>query len=881
MTSAAALSKAKDKNEALTLARDWIASQRDAIKAAFLETGDAAQMLAAQTEMLDALLRGLYDSARGKKQSLPVAVVAVGGYGRAEMFPYSDLDILFLYEPHKAEAAAQLAEYILYVLWDLGLKVGQAHRTVDEALNLARLDTVIRTNMLDARFVAGDRQVFDAFQGEFKAANQAENALSFVEAKLAERDARHQRFGDSRYVLEPNVKEGKGGLRDLHTLWWLASYAYPIDSLRDLVKMRLLSAEEYRNFDRARQFLWRVRAHLHYISGRPEDRLTFDRQHAVAEQMGYGHPSKNRAIERFMRRYFAAVRTVGNVTRIFCALLEDEKKRKPQHPFAWLTNAPWMLGPFRLEGERITVRHNDIFTHAPWLMLELFHVAQKQGLDIHPKALRLVARNLRLVGDELRHDARANAMFLEIMLYPRNVEVTLRRMSESGLLGRFIPDFGRVVGQTQFNMYHVYTVDEHTLFAVGILQSLEQGHMKEEAPLASELIHAIQMRRVLYLALFCHDIAKGQGADHSELGEKVVSKLTARMGFTEAEIETAAWLVRYHLLFSNTAFKRDLNDPKTIADFVAEVQSPERMRLLLILTVADIRAVGPAVWNEWKATLLRDLYTRAEQFMGTGHVVMPRQQTEQLRADLRARLPGWSEEELDDYIEQGNPGFWNACDVSHHATIARMLRQAQHMKLPLLIDTQHDHVRGITEFIICTFDQHELFSKIAGAISLGGANIINAKIFTLKGGMAIDVFQVQDVSYKAFDRPDRLAKVAVYIEQALSGELKLADMLAKRSLPLDKSRNVFTIPGQVFIANNASNIYSVIELSGRDRAGFLYDVTRAIAELGLSVATAHISTYGTQVSDVFYVKDIFGMKILHETKLRQVRERLLEAVNKP
>ncbi|NBO20249.1 MAG: HD domain-containing protein, partial [Proteobacteria bacterium] len=354
------------------------------------------------------------------------------------------------------------------------------------------------------------------------------------------------------------------------------------------------------------------------LCGHAEDRLTFDRQQAVAEHMGFGHSSPNRTIERFMRRYFVAVRTVGTTTRIFCALLEEEKKRKPRYPTVWSWSGGWGISPFRLDGERLNVRNEDAFEHEPQLMFELFRLAQDYELDIHPRALRNVSNHLHLIDDTLRSDSRTCSIFLDILLSKKDPETALRRMSEAGVLGKFIPDFGRVVGQTQFNMYHVYTVDEHTLVAIGLLNALELGHMREEAPLASDLFKRIKMRRVLFLALFCHDIAKGQGADHSILGERVVTRLAKRLGFSAAESEMAAWLVRHHLLFSNTAFKRDLNDPKTISDFVAQVQTSERMRLLLILTVADIRAVGPAVWNEWKASLLRDLYVRADQAMGTG-----------------------------------------------------------------------------------------------------------------------------------------------------------------------------------------------------------------------------------------------------------------------
>jgi [protein-PII] uridylyltransferase len=860
--------------EPLVTLRPWLVARRQSIQDAYIHNGDPDTLLAAQTQLYDDLLQLLFAM---HPQNLSLAIVAVGGYGRREVFPYSDIDVWFLYQ-EESDAIKKVSEAILYVLWDLGIKVGHAHHSIDHAISESLTDFTVRTNGLDARFLSGSSVVFKRFQQRYEHEVIQGRELGFVEAKLTERDARHLRFGDSRYMLEPNVKEGKGGLRDLQMLWWLARYVYPIKTIHDLVDLKLLTQDEYDLFDQARQFLWRVRIYLHYLCERGEERLTFDRQHSLAVSMGFAHPSKNRSIERFMRRYFVAVRTVGSMTRVFCALLEDEKKRQPHKSLAWLWHMPWTLGHFRLNGERLDVRSELAFEVNPILMIELFRIAQLHGLDIHPRALQWIARNLYRIDDAIRNDSKANALFMEILLGDQP-DKALSRMSEVGVLGRFIPDFGRIVGQTQFNMYHVYTVDEHTLVAMGILHAVEKGRVKDELPLASEIIQRLQMRRVLFLSLFCHDIAKGRSGDHSELGEKVVAKLAKRFGFSADETDTCAWLVRHHLLFSNTAFKRDIDDPKTIQDFVALVRSPERMKLLLVLTVADIRAVGPTVWNAWKGALLRDLYRRSEQCMGTGQVQLKQHQSGQFRHDLQARLLGWNDVDIDAYLEQGNPSFWANFDLARHAVIARMMREAAHMELPLLVDTQHHYENSISEIIVCTFDQNRLFSKIAGAISLAGANIISAKIFTLKNGMIVDVFQIQDALGQVFDRSDRLAKMSVYMEQALADELNPASLFLDRSIHRTASnRSATTTSAQVIVDNDASNVCSVIELIAPDRTGFLYAIANAISELGLSIATAHISTYGTQVADVFYVKDAFGMKLIHATKIQQVKDVLLNAI---
>lgn len=873
--------KSARKDAILLHARQWLAQEKEAIKTQFLKDNDPYKMLAAHTALMDALLANFYAQATEGKTPA-IALVATGGYGRAELFPYSDIDMLLLYDGKESRDAARIAEFILYLLWDLGLKVGQAHRTIEDAIEAAKKDMTIRTSLLDSRLVAGDSAIYAKYRTRFSREILKDSVSAFIDAKLDERHERHKKFGGSRYMLEPNVKEGKGGLRDLHTLWWLATYAYPIKSLHDLVDLRHLTPEEYATCDEARRFLYRVRIHLHYIAGRAEEQLTFDRQHELSIAMGFAHPSANYGISRFMRRYFVALRTVGNVTRIFCALLEDEKKRTPHNAFTWLWHNPWKLGGFKLDGQRLMPRHANMFAQNPISMLELFRVAQQHDLDIHPRALQLIARGLPRIDAKLQNDPKANEIFLDILLSDKGPEVALRRMSEAGVLGKFIPDFGRVIGMTQFNRYHIYTVDEHTLVALGILHAIEKGTIKNEVPLASDVIHRVRMKRVLYVALLCHDIAKGRGGDHSLMGEKIVMRLAARLGFSADEIATAGWLVRHHLLFTNTVFKRDVNDPKTISDFVAEVQNSERLKLLVVLTVADMRAVAPGVWNHWKGALMRDLYQRADAAMGTSQVELKKHQAAQFKQDLLKKLDGWSERDVDQYIEQGNPTIWTACDIPHHAIIARMLKQAESMALPLLIDTQHHYEHSITEITLLTADQHGLFSKIAGAVSLAGANIISAKIFTFKNGAAVEIFQVQDITGDVFDRADRLAKMSVYIEQVLSGELDLTEAFSKRRREYrGKPQGIEPIAGQVFIDNEASNVHTVIEITGQDRIGFLYHVTRAIADLGLSIATSHISTYGVQVADVFYVKDLFGMKITHEAKLRTIRETLLDAVNSP
>ena len=855
----------------LDTVRPWLAEAQAQARAWFVESQDAERLAFHLSSIADHLIGSLFDYFTGS-DAPQISVIATGGYGRREQCPYSDIDVLFLYSPNHAKDAAAISESLLYFLWDLGLKIGQAHRNVDETLLLAHDDMQIRTTLLDARLVAGDRTLFIHCMRRLKLEVIDGSTLEFVGAKLAERDARHARFGDSRYVLEPNVKEGKGGLRDLHTLWWLARYAYHIESLDELVELGHLTPEELAAFHHSTQFLLRARAHLHYLAGHADERLSFDKQLAIARAMGYGNSNPNLAITRFMRRYFMAVRTAGSLTRIFCALLEDEKKRKPQRPLGWAKLEPKQQDFFTLDGERLSIAREDLFVDHPTAMLTLFHVAQEQALDIHPRALRAITRNLHRIDDAFRKDPEACRIFLSMLQSDKGPEITLRRMNEAGVLGRFIPEFGRIIGQTQFNMYHVYTVDEHTLVALGILHAIDQGLIRDEAPMASDIMPRITQKHVLYLALFCHDIAKGRGGDHSELGEHIAVKLGKRFGFSDEESATAAWLVRNHLLLSNTAFKRDLNDPKTIADFVAEVQTPERLKLLLVLTVADIRAVAPAVWNEWKGSLMRDLFNRSMQAMGSGEMLAGSREPTLLAAAISEAHPSLGAEAIAGYLALGTASFHQGCTLAQHSAIAGMLLMEE-KNTPVHLHITHDPKGVVTEVIVLAKNGGGVFAKLTGAVTLAGATIISAKIFTLKDESVVDIFQLQDVTGSAFNRPSMLAKMAVYIEQALDGSLNVTQALAHRAEPYDSIMpQRMKREGTVFIENDASTVCSVVEISANDRVGLLYDVANALAEAGLSVVTAHISTYGMQAADVFYVKDAFGMKITHASKIKAVRE---------
>ena len=866
----------------LALLRDALSQGRAEIRRRFEERkgaleNDGPAVLIATSYLMDQIIRVLYDFA--DQHAYPAAnpsaaerlgVVATGGYGRGELAPLSDIDLLFLRPYKQTPRGEQIVEFMLYLLWDLGLKVGHATRTVEESLRYAERDQTIRTALLEARYLWGDRELFDELTRGFAQKFYIGDGHDFVEAKLAERDQRHHRMGDSRYVVEPNVKEGKGGLRDLHLLFWIAKYLYRVREPGELVAKGVLTRGEARHFERAERFFATVRCHIHYLTGRADDRLSFDLQREIATRLGYQDRPGSRGVERFTKHYYLHAKTVGDLTRIFVAALEDSRRRKPKLAALWQTLRPRQLEGFRLDGERLAVASPDAFAKDPVAILRLFHVAQENGLDIHPATLRLITQNIRLV-DRLRSDPEANRLFMEMLTSPNDPETTLRRLNEAGVFGRFIPDFGRVVAQTQHDMYHTYTVDEHTIRAIGILSRIESGVLKEDHPLSADVVHKILSRPVLYLAVLLHDIAKGRGGDHSILGADVAMQLGPRLGLSAAETETVAWLVRYHLAMSGTAFQRDLMDPKTIDTFAALVQSPERLRLLLVLTVCDIRAVGPNVWNNWKAALLRQLYGATEQVLSGGTLAGGRgERLKHIQAEVADRLAGWPDADKDAHFARGYAPYWLSFPPETLVRQAELVRGAERDKQPLAIEHRVDVERSVTEVTIYTLDTHGLFARLAGAMAISGANIVDAKIFTLANGMALDTFWLQDLEGKPFDGPQRLARLAARVELALSNRLDVQRELDSQRASWPKRDRVFTVEPRVLIDNNASDTFTVIEVNGRDRPGFLHVVTRALTRVNLQIASAHVTTYGERAVDVFYVKDLFGLKVVNQEKLKQV-----------
>jgi len=879
---------AKTQGQVLTLFKAALRRGVTEIQKRF-EAGDidGMQTIHANAYHMDQLIRTIHEFAVTKAYPVAnpttgeqMAVVATGGYGRGELAPQSDIDLMFLL-PYKLTAhSEQVVEFTLYTLWDMGLKVGHATRSIDEVVRLAAQDLTIHTSLLDARLLMGNRALFKKFQKIFEQRAMGGWGRRFVEEKLAERDTRHERMGDTRYVLEPNVKEGKGGLRDLQTLFWIAKSMYRVDDMPALRKKGVLTASDIKTFMRAENFLWTTRCHLHYLSARAEERLGFNVQTEIGQRMGYRDHAGTRGVERFMKHYFLTAKNIGDLTRILCAVLEEQQKKSiTSNWFGRLRFLKRDVDGFAIDGGRLNLRTGDDLSQCPIKMLQLFAYAQKHQLDIHPKALRKVSQNLRRIDRAMRDNMDANQLFLDI-LTGADPDMWLLRLNEAGVLGRFIPDFGRVVAQMQYDMYHVYTVDEHTIRAIGILHGIETGELADDHPVACSVIGQVQSIRVLYMAVFLHDIAKGRGGDHSILGAKVAHKIGQRFQLGDWETETIAWLVKHHLIMSNTAFKRDLDDPKTVSDFAAIVQSPERLRLLLILTVADIRAVGPNVWNNWKAGLLRDLYARTlASLNGDVGIDNKEQRVKAIKSALEDRLPDWTIEERERYLGRGHGHYWLANDLETLLSHAHLINRVENDHSGYEIISRPDPSRSATEIIVYAPDHPGLFASIAGAIALSNANIVDAKAQTLSHGMALDTFRFQDNKGRIISSKDQLKKLKSRIVKCIVGTLRPGVELKKaQEQSLVKRTSVFKVAPKVLIDNRPSKNHTVIEINGRDRKGLLHDVTKSMTDDGLQVSSAHVSTFGERVVDVFYVKDVFGLKIERSDKIETVRQHLLTAI---
>ena len=891
---AAGSQPAAAKSAVLARLKELVKTARTCARAQLEADGNGRSCASGLSQFQDELIRLIYDykvahvwRATNPSDAEHMSIVATGGYGRALLAPGSDIDLLFLLPYKQTPWGESVAEAILYILWDLGFKVGHATRTVNQCLKFAQSDVTIRTALLDARLVHGDVRLFADFEQRFAKEVVRGTARAFIDAKMEERRERHNKAGQSRYRVEPDIKDGKGGLRDLHTLHWLAKYMYGDDVGPKAVAAGLFTPEEVQTFRRCEDFLWTVRCFLHFLTGRADERLTFELQPQMAAHLGYADRSGLKAVERCMKHYFLVAKDVGALTTILCSALEMRQlKATPGLSGLVASSLNWRSRreiraktDFRVDNDRLNIADPEVFKRDPVNIIRFFARAENMDAALHPDAIRQLRQSLRLIDHKLRADPEANRIFLELLTGRVNPEATLRHMNEAGVLERFIPEFRPVVAMMQFNMYHHFTVDEHLIRTVGMLTDVELGHSKAELPLSAALMPQVQNRRVLFVAAFLHDIGKGREEDHSILGARIAREVCPRLGLTGAETETVAWLIEHHLTMSNIAQSRDISDPKTIRDFADIVQSPERLKMLLILTSVDIRAVGPGVWNGWKGQLLRNLYYETEPLVAGGHSHIERGQ--RVAAGKSALASALSEKGtepagIERFVDRHFPDYWLRTDTQQQVEHAALIAQSEATEKTLVTAAKTNAFKAITELTIYAPNHARLLALFAGACAAAGANISGAHITTTRDGFALDTFLLARDFATDEDELRRTKRIADAIDAVLRGDVRLSALIAKRR-PSTQRAEAFSVEPEVIINNQLSDRFTVIEVAGLDRAGLLYDLTSTLSDLNLDIASAHITTFGEKAVDVFYVTDLIGKKLESGDRHKAIRARL-EAV---
>ena len=665
-------------------------------------------------------------------------------------------------------------------------------------------------------------------------------------------------------------------MRDLQSLYWIAKYVHHVESIEELVQLAVFRPEEYDRFQKAENFLWAVRCHLHLVTGRPNEQLTFDLQVEVADRMGYQDKSGRRAVEHFMQDYFRNATRVGDLTRIFLTKLEAMHTKPEPLLQRIFSRKPRVKDGYQVIHGRLAVLDEATFLSNPLNLLRVFEEGLRTGMLIHPDAMRLVTANLHLIDDSLRENREAQQIFLDLLLKHGNPERALRRMNELGVLAAFLPEFEPIVAMMQFNMYHSYTVDEHTIQVISNFSRIERLELEEELPISTEILRDGVDRKVLMVAMLLHDIGKGRDQDHSVLGAQIARKVAPRLGLNRNDCDTVEWLVRYHLLMSDMAQKRDIADPRTVRDFAKAVQTVKRLDLLTVLTVCDIRGVGPDTWNNWKAALIRALYRQTRHALEEGMEALNRENRgTEAKKTLRAELHGWDKKDIKHETARHYPPYWQGLHVTAHVVFANMLRGLGNDEIR--IDLHPDDDRDATRVCFVVADHPGIFSRMCGALALVGANIVDARTFTSKDGYATAAFWVQDAEGSPFEA-SRLPRLRKMIERTLAGEVIAGEAIQTRD-KLKKRERAFRVPTSITFDNEGSEIYTIIEVDTRDRPGLLYDLTRTLANSNVYIASAVIATYGEQVVDTFYVKDMFGLKFYTESKQKTLENKLRTAIS--
>ena len=858
--------------EPLPLFRNTLRQGREVIKAAHFERGRAQEIVTTHAWLVDQILMQAWQLHLPLlPQPDDIALVAVGGYGRGELHPFSDIDLMLLLRDGSGTDVHRFVEALLQFLWDLGLEVGHSVRSVPDCIVEAKNDITVATNLMEARLIYGDPGLFEQM---CKATSTPKvwPSKKFFAAKLKEQTDRHHHFNDTAYNLEPNIKEGPGGLRDIQMIMWVAQRHFNCRSLNELVDLKLLNKREHNFLVRGRNFLWSLRNWLHYLGNRREDRLLFDYQRVLASELGYTDSKDGLAVEQFMKHYYRTIKGLSRLNEILLQHFQETilypKTRKPKP----------LSQHFRSHSGFLAVTGDKVFERAPGAMLEMFLVMEQHPelKGIRAQTIRLLHDNLHRIDAEFRRDETNRTVFMEILRQPRGVTHTLRRMNAHEILGAYIPAFGKIVGQMQHDLFHVYTVDEHTMFVIRNLRRFTVPEFRREFPFASSIIQQIAKPERLYVAALFHDIAKGREGDHSVLGEAEAQKFCKQHGLSEYDTRFVCWLVRNHLIMSWTSQRQDISDPNVVIDFAAKVGDQERLDNLYLLTVADMRGTSPKVWNDWKGHLLLQLYTATSRVLARGISAVT--DVEDRVADLRSGAleilnPGRSVKALtEQYWAQMDNGYflrYNADSLAWHAQTVAARSAAD---FPIVATRFQPEIGG-SELLIYTPSRDGLFVTLTGAFDKLNLSIVDARVHTTKHNFALDTFVVLDHN----GEPIRDSKTLSQLEGAMREELN--NPRPPRDAPrkhLPRQLKHFPITTEVKFGAAADEQPTIMEVIAQDRPGLLYQVARSLEHCHTQLIAAKISTYGERAEDVFFIADREGRPVTDSEQQKCLRQQIYE-----
>lgn len=863
----------------LDATRDFIGGHLERIKQMTIE-GDSGrsvvQELTAAFDQLNDILFQVVSYDLDPDDVSHCALFALGGYGREEMNPKSDLDLMFYYEPLGEQAAKIISDRMLYLLWDLGLDVGYSVRSSKDCIDNCT-DTTVRTSLLDARLLSGNIDLFDLFKHKVGSYVLNHESQKFIKLKLQENNERRKKYGSSVYVLEPNLKEGEGGLRDLHSCLWIARVKFKATSLQDLVIKGVVNEQQADDFRSAFDYLWRIRNYLHYLGQRKSDQITFDLQRQIAEAFNYKDSRKGSAVEQFMQDYYQHAAFVEHLSSSL--ITESTQRDKVQKSvFGFLARRNLEDG-FNVGRGELGCANEDIFKNNPALIMKAFELTQKHDVKLNLKLKTLVRESLPLVNDKVRRSRQMTDSFMAILRHPKGVGKTLRKMHHLHALNAFIPEFKNIFCKVQFDLYHIYTVDIHSLFAVEEMCKLWNGEYAESQPLLTDVANNIEKRELLLLSILFHDIGKGSGKDHSTQGASMIPTIARRLGLNREDSGRLQFLVQHHLKMAHISQRRDLHDMKLISQFAELMGMSETLRMLYLLTFADLKAVGPDVWSEWKGQLLQELYEKTFDVLEKKDFFLEKrsEKARNRKRKVRKALAG-------DYPESRISAALNSLSTRYLMSY-RSSQIIPHLRLalgrgkkPLAMHVEQNPDAGYTELTLATIDSPGLFSLITGVMAGHSINILGAQIHTRKTGAVLDVLQVNSAIGDVVDNDAKWQRVENDLISAIEGRIYVEDMVEKAQAPsyLQGTREKPKRPNKVEFDNEVSDRYTVLDIYANDKVGLLYDITRTLKELGLYIAVSKISTKVDQAADVFYVSDIFGQKITDPEKIETIRKTMLE-----